>query len=182
MTDLTKLADALDNTGSRATSLTPDQRMEIYEAACILRAAASVDVAGLMELAAKAIYDQWADQLGWVEWVPGGNSLNQDEARSIARAALESALRMALAARVPEESDGWIAIPEGGMPPLGEQVLVWCKYGPHWGPMVDCWDEQHEAPVSFSSATIPIGPGWDSGSDFEHVTHWRPIAAPKGTP
>ena len=75
-------------------------------------------------------------------------------------------------------ADGWIAIPEGGMPPLGEQVLVWCKYGPHWGPMVDCWDEQHEAPVSFSSATIPIGPGWDSGSDFYDVTHWKRIDAP----
>jgi hypothetical protein len=75
-------------------------------------------------------------------------------------------------------ADGWIAIPEGGMPPLGEQVLVWCKFGPHWGPMVDCWDEQHEAPLSFSSETIPIGPGWDSGSDFYDVTHWKPIGAP----
>jgi hypothetical protein len=75
-------------------------------------------------------------------------------------------------------SKGWIEIPEGGMPPLGEQVLVWCKCGPHWGPMVDCWDEQHEAPVSFSSATIPIGPGWDSGSDFYDVTHWMRIGSP----
>jgi hypothetical protein len=79
-------------------------------------------------------------------------------------------------------ADGWIAIPEGGMPPLGEPVLVWCKYGPHWGPMVDCWDEQHEAPVSFSSATIPVGPGWDSGAEFEHVTHWKPITAPVAAP
>ena len=79
-------------------------------------------------------------------------------------------------------ADGWIEIPEGGMPPLGEQVLVWCKFGPHWGPMVDCWDEQHEAPVSFSSATIPIGPGWDSGSDFYDVTHWMRIGSPVAAP
>ena len=79
---------------------------------------------------------------------------------------------------IEQGADGWIAIPEGGMPPLGEQVLVWCKFGPHWGPMVDCWDEQHEAPLSFSSETIPIGPGWDSGSDFYDVTHWKPIGAP----
>ena len=95
----TKLADAIQRHANEETFHADQIYDDLSEAARILRAAASVDVAGLMELAAKAIYDQWADQLGWVEWVPGGNSLNQDEARSIARAALESALRMALAGR-----------------------------------------------------------------------------------
>ena len=84
--------------------------------------------------------------------------------------------RRALLAAQP--AGAWMPIPDS-MPPLGEQVLVWCKFGPHWGPMVDCWDEQHEAPVSFSSATIPVGPGWDSGSEFEDVTHWMRIGAPE---
>ncbi len=108
MTELNRLIGQLDNIAERTEAGVSEKydAESIREAARILRAAASVDVAGLMELAAKAIYDQWADQLGWVEWVPGGNSLNQDEARSIARAALESALRMALAAR-----EGFVLVP-----------------------------------------------------------------------
>lgn len=93
MTDLNKMADALRS---------PNKAVRVcatMEAESILRAAGAADVAGLIELAAKAIYDQWNGQLGWVQWVPGGNSTNQDEARRIARAALESALRIAMAQR-----------------------------------------------------------------------------------
>lgn len=39
------------------------------------------------EAVAKAIYEQWADRPGYVAWVDGGNSLKQNEARVIARAA-----------------------------------------------------------------------------------------------
>ena len=167
MTDLTKLADALELKGQSWQEL-KDREEACREAARILRAAGAADVGGLM-----ALHDAAAEARRVL--VRGGD-VPQDEAdRSRqSRAALESALRVAMAPK----ADDWIAIPEGGMPPLGEQVLVWCKYGPHWGPMVDCWDEQHEAPVSFSSATIPIGPGWDSGSDFYDVTHWRRIGSP----
>ena len=163
MTDFNKLADAID-----PAKLTPDSDDTALrrEAARILRAACAADVGGLMRQA-----QVFAD--AYTEWA--NYPTNRLEAQhDAARAALESALRVAMAPK----ADDWIAIPEGGMPPLGEQVLVWCKYGPHWGPMVDCWDEQHEAPVSFSSATIPIGPGWDSGSDFYDVTHWRRIGSP----
>lgn len=79
MTDLTKLADDLDGIGSKATSLTPDQRMEIIEAARILRAAAGVDVAGLMDVADRYALAQ-ADPAHW-------------------RSALESDLRLALVGR-----------------------------------------------------------------------------------
>ena len=165
MTDLTKLADALELKGQSWQEL-KDREEACREAARILRAAGAADVGGLMRQA-----QVFAD--AYTEWA--NYPTNRLEAQhDAARAALESALRVAMAPK----ADDWIAIPEGGMPPLGEQVLVWCKYGPHWGPMVDCWDEQHEAPVSFSSATIPIGPGWDSGSDFYDVTHWRRIGSP----
>jgi hypothetical protein len=43
---------------------------------------------------------------------------------------------------------------------------------------MDRWDEQHEAPLSFSSATIPVGPGWCCHDDFDSVTHW--MAIPEG--
>lgn len=40
-----------------------------------------------LESAAKDIYDCWANRTGWVPWVWHGNSLMQDEARRLARAA-----------------------------------------------------------------------------------------------
>jgi hypothetical protein len=40
------------------------------------------------ELEAQKIYDSWAGQDGFVPWVKGGNSLKQDEARRLARAAI----------------------------------------------------------------------------------------------
>lgn len=43
-----------------------------------------------IELMAKTIHQQWADQLGYLKWVDGGNAIKQDEARSIARAALKT--------------------------------------------------------------------------------------------
>lgn len=79
-----------------------------------------------------------------------------------------------------QPAPGWIACSER-MPPQGEEVLVWLsepafKGGSHV--VFDCWDEQHEAPVSFSSATIPVGPGWNSGVEWERITHWQPLPPP----
>lgn len=156
----TKLADAIQRHANEETFHADQIYDDLSEAARILRAAASVDVAGLMELAAKAIYDQWADQLGWVEWVPGGNSLNQDEARSIARAALESALRMALAGR--EEWQPIETAPaEGRFLCVGNGVLrIGRRYN---GSMRD--------DRTWQVMTRPA------------MTHWMPLpAAPKGTP
>ena len=73
----------------------------------------------------------------------------------------------------------WVSVQER-MPPIGVEVLVYSK-SPRWhAPHIsfDIWDEQHEAPVSFSSATIPVGLGWNDHDDFESVTHWMPLPAP----
>ena len=168
MTDFNKLADALENIAHMEYPSGHHDGNNLREAARILRAAGAADVAKLMML-----HDVAAETRRVL--ISGGNVPQNEADRSRqTRAALESALRVALA---PKAND-WIEIEQGSLPPLGEQVLVWCKYGLHWGPMVDCWDEQHEAPLSFSSATIPIGPGWDSGSDFYDVTHWMRIGSP----
>lgn len=164
MTEFNKLADVLANQGQcdeHGTNCIVS-RQAADEAIAILRAAAAVDVAGLMELAAKAIYDQWADQLGWVEWVPGGNSLNQDEARSIARAALESALRMALAAR-----EGFVMVPREGV----EQIA---------GALADVLATfQHAEPEALKAA---IQHSNRSAHAAYTLVYGLLAAAPKGTP
>ena len=42
-----------------------------------------------VEIVAESIYWQWAGRKGFVPWVKGGNSLKQDEARSIAWSTLD---------------------------------------------------------------------------------------------
>lgn len=107
--------------------------------------------------------------LDWHAGYPVGDEANRYET-----------LARAVEARVREKmGDGWVACNER-MPPIGEEVLVWLAQ-PSWGqPRValDTWDEQHEAPVAWSSATIPVGPGWDSSAEWERVTHWRPLPPP----
>ena len=41
----------------------------------------------LLELAAKALYETWQCQPGYLPWQDGGNSLKQDEARELVRLA-----------------------------------------------------------------------------------------------
>lgn len=75
-----------------------------------------------------------------------------------------------------------------GVPPAGSTCLVWVKpsYAKEPYYMVDNYGEQHEAPVSWSSATIPVGEGWDSW-DHEDVLAWSlldeagPLASPHST-
>jgi hypothetical protein len=73
----------------------------------------------------------------------------------------------------------WISVDER-MPEAGTECLV---HGPkHWldcQPFIkiDCWDEQREAPVSWSSQTVSIGLGWND-SVFDEVTHWMPLPPP----
>lgn len=101
-------------------------------------------------------------------------------ARDRLRASIKAGIEAALAA-APAPS-GWIACSER-MPPQGEEVLVWQPEPSFKGGAVvalDKWDEQYEAPVSFSSATIPVGLGWDSGVEWEHITHWMPLPGAPG--
>jgi Protein of unknown function (DUF551) len=109
-----------------------------------------------------------------------------DSTRSVIELKLAAeAERDAMEAEAQErEGDGWIACSER-MPEPGTEVLVYldeapCKNGSRIA--FDCWDEQYEAPVSWSSATIPVGLGWDSGIDFYKITHWQPLPqSPKAT-
>ena len=82
----------------------------------------------------------------------------------------------------PSAPSGWIACDER-MPDAGVEVLVWLAAPAFKGSSnvaMDTWDEQYEAPVSFSSATIPVGLGWDSGVEWEHITHWMPLPGAPG--
>ena len=137
MTDLTKLADALDGIGSKATSLTPDQRMEIIEAARILRAAAGVDVAGLMDVADRYALAQ-ADPAHW-------------------RSALESDLRLALAAR-----EGFVLVP---VEPTREMLNAAID--------VDSFKLGDISPIGFRCSPQKL---------FERCYAAMIAAAPKGTP
>lgn len=75
---------------------------------------------------------------------------------------------------------GWISVGDG-LPEPGTECLVWVRSlyttpGKYYA-TVDTWDEQREAPLSFSSATIPVGLGWND-HEFDDVSHWQPIAPP----
>lgn len=79
-------------------------------------------------------------------------------------------------ARKPQE---WVSVDER-MPEPGTECIVWCReVVPGFGPYakIDTWDEQREAPVGWSSVTVPIGFGWND-SDYEDVTHWRALPPP----
>lgn len=52
------------------------------------RAASEAREKKLREYAARLVYERWRDQPGYVPWVPGGNSIKQDDARRIVDAAL----------------------------------------------------------------------------------------------
>lgn len=92
----------------------------------------------------------------------------QQEARRVVDAAIA-----ALSSAPPVGAQGWISVHDR-LPEVGTDCLVWshCSWEKAPSVKMDRWDEQREAPLSFSSATIPIGPGWDDHDDFDSVTHW----------
>ena len=73
---------------------------------------------------------------------------------------------------------GWISVHDR-MPEPDTRCIVWSRASWEQFPSVklDTWCEQHEAPLSFSSATIPVGMGWNEHDDYESVTHWMPAPA-----
>lgn len=76
---------------------------------------------------------------------------------------------------------GWIPM-EKHAPKAGQTVIVWSRQSWESSPSlkIDTWNEQRECPMpSLSSATIPIGYGFDEHDD-ESVSHWMPLPeAPK---
>ena len=72
----------------------------------------------------------------------------------------------------------WVSVEER-VPEVGQEVLVYGKSPWESSPSikVDRWDEIHEAPVSFSSATICVGEGWTE-NDSDDITHWSPLPPP----
>ena len=89
MTDLTKLADALELKGQSWQEL-KDREEACREAARILRAAGAADVGGLMAMVDAAIEEAY--ECGLTTATSGPSPKPQES-----RAALESALRVALA-------------------------------------------------------------------------------------
>lgn len=75
----------------------------------------------------------------------------------------------------PSTPQGWISV-EDRLPAMDEPVLV---YTPSSVVKVcfDEWCTYHEAPVSWSSATVETGEGWQN-HEFEEVTHWMPLPPP----
>ncbi len=89
----------------------------------------------------------------------------------------EQAFAVMAAPKQAEAVPQWVD-PYEKTPEDGQECLVYSRQ--HWekAPSVkmDTWQEQHEAPLSFSSATIPIGVGWDA-HNFEDVIAWMPLPA-----
>lgn len=89
-------------------------------------------------------------------------------ARIEARAALSAA-----------KAGGWVS-PYDAVPQPDQTVLVWSRLTWETAPSLklDTWAMQREAPLSFSSATIETGYGWDDHENFESVIAWQPLTAP----
>ena len=83
------------------------------------------------------------------------------------------------AALTAAKAGGWVS-PYDSVPQPDQTVLVWSRQTWETAPSlkIDTWAMQREAPLSFSTATIETGYGWDDHEDFESVIAWQPIPAP----
>ena len=101
MTDLTKLADALESMATYNGELLDEEWSSLHEASRILRAAAGVDVAGLMAMARKlAIAEAQCTVLCTSKTGKQSPEYEKaDKEYEAALDALESALRLVLAQR-----------------------------------------------------------------------------------
>ncbi len=106
MTDLPKPADALEEIANSESNLRQGERDSCREAAALLRSAAAVDVAGLMAMILK--FGELSKAHGTAIGLYGGDFIEMGRAADSEKAALESALRLALAAR-----EGFVMVPSG---------------------------------------------------------------------
>ena len=73
----------------------------------------------------------------------------------------------------------WINFQDVGPPTKGTPCVVFkphnkfCKYS------IDEWGELWESPVSWSSATLCIGEGWQEEDDMDAISHWSYLDEPK---
>ena len=165
--DLTKLADALENIAQMEYPSAHHDGKNLREAAALLRAAAGVDVAGLMAMVKEHALNCY--ELGAIKSDVKNHAQQRMKVAGF-YAALESALRMALAGR-----EEWQPIETA---PKDVAVLLWGKY---WNnkdvfqrPLVGQWN-----PISNPQR-------WEALGEYRfgiRPTHWMPLpAAPKGTP
>lgn len=120
----------------------------------------------LIEAVAQAIYEQWKDQDGYEPWAACGNSLKQDDARQIARAAV------ARAEQAQGVEGGWLPIetpPPRSLPTLVSRPAYSAD---QFGPVAAFVDVAGVWRVWLSE-------GGDSPVPFE-PTHWRPLPPPPG--
>lgn len=77
------------------------------------------------------------------------------------------------------EAVAWRKYPDE-VPPPGTECLIECRIDNSTHRAVDVWEQQHETPVEWSSATVATGMGWSAYGDA--VLRWIPldkiIAAP----
>ena len=78
---------------------------------------------------------------------------------------------------------GWVS-PYDSVPQPDQTVLVWSRQTWETAPSlkIDTWSMQREAPLSFSTATIETGYGWDEHENFESVIAWQPLPNPPKDP
>lgn len=109
----------------------------------------------------------------WEHMPEKGRQSMRDNVRAILDAAELQSDRSAELEAV--QRDAWIGVDER-VPDVGQEVLVYGKSPWEAAPSVkvDRWDELHESPVSFSSATIYVGDGWTE-HDSDEITHWMPL-------
>ena len=95
---------------------------------------ASQSKADIIEARARLIYDGWCDQPGWVPWVPGGNSIKQDDARRLARSEIEEAFDDAAKAR---DEAGFLGTPADCIRYLDAEVRALRAQGDATRPVED---------------------------------------------
>lgn len=85
----------------------------------------------------------------------------------------------AVAALSAAKDGGWVS-PYDAVPQPDQTVLVWSRQTWETAPSlkIDTWSMQREAPLSFSTATIEVGYGWDDHENFESVIAWQPLPNP----
>lgn len=112
-----------------------------------------------------------------IEWLDGQRELYIEQREQVilsqdVNEAQDGINALTEAIELMQKEDGWISV-DDRLPSDGQEVYTFGTFG--YG--IDCWSEQHERPLSFSSATIVTSMAWDN-NDYEDVTHWMALPIP----